>query len=86
MGYLPRASCTLQQLYATSGDAEAYGLSTLLATYTGVASVVFLSEVLDILARMNASMQRKLADFSKLPVLLKVTTDQLEHLKEEKSE
>ena len=47
---------------------------------------MFLSEVLDILARMNASMQRKLADFSKLPVLLKVTTDQLEHLKEEKSE
>ena len=35
---------------------------------------------------MNVTMQRKNADFSKLPVLLKVTTDQLEHLKEENSE
>ena len=47
---------------------------------------MFLSEVLDIVAKMNGSMQRKLADFSKLPVLLKVTNDQLKHLKEEKSE
>ncbi len=31
-------------------------------------------------------MQRKHADFSKLPVILKATTDQLEHLKDEKSE
>ena len=53
---LPALIITLQQLYETSGDAEAYGLSNLLATYTGVASVVFLSEVLDILARANASM------------------------------
>ena len=83
---LPALIITLQQLYQSSGNAEAYGLSTLLATYTAVASVVFLSEVLDILARMNVTMQRKNADFSKLPVLLKVTTDQLEHLKEENSE
>ena len=68
---------TLQQLYETSGDAEAYGIGVLLATYTGVASIVFLSEVLDILARMNVSMQRKLLDLSRLPVLLKITTDQL---------
>ena len=46
-------------------------------------NVVFLSEVLNVLAKMNATMQRKHA---KLPVLMKVTTDQLEHLKEEKSE
>ena len=73
-------------VYETSGDAEAYGLSNLLATYTGVASVVFLSEVLDILARANASMQTKLADFSQFPIFLKVMTDQLEHMKEETSE
>ena len=76
----------LQQLYEMSGDAETCGLSTLLATYTGVANVVFLSEVLDILAKTNASMQRKLGDFRKLPVLLKVTVDQLEQVKEEKIE
>ena len=83
---LPALTITLQQLYETSGDAKAYGLSSLLSTYTGVASVVFLSEVLDILAKMNVSMQRKLADFSNLPVLLKATTDQLEYLKEEESD
>ena len=77
---------TLQQLYETSGDAEAYGIGALLATYTGVASIVFLSEVLDILARMSVSMQRKLLDLSRLPVLLKITTDQLDHLKDERSE
>ena len=47
---------------------------------------MFLSDVLDILARMNVSMQRKLLDLSRLPVLLKITTDQLEHLKDERSE
>ena len=44
---LPSLIVTLQQLYETSGDAEAYGIGTLLATYTGVASIVFLSEFLD---------------------------------------
>ena len=66
-----------QQLCETSRDAEAYGIGALLATYTGVASIVSLSEILDILARMNVSMQRKLLDLSRLPVLLKITTDEL---------
>ena len=83
---LPALIVTLQQLYGTSGNAEAYGIGALLATYTVVASIVFLSEVLDILARMNVSMQRKLLDLSRLPVLLKITTDKLEHLKDERSE
>ena len=78
---LPALIITLQQLYETSGDAEAYSLSNLLATYTGAASVVFLSEVLDILA-----LQTKLEDFSKFPIFLKVMTNQLEHIKEETSE
>ena len=83
---LPALIVTLQQLYETSGDAEAYGIGVLLATYTEVASIVFLSEVRDILARMNVLMQRKLLDLSRLPVLLKMTTDQLERLKDERSE
>ena len=41
---LPALILTLQQMYETSGDSEAFCLSTLLATYSGVASVVFLSE------------------------------------------
>ena len=82
---LPTLIVTLQQLYETSGDAEAYSIGALLATYTGVASIVFLSEVQDILARMNVSVQRKLLDLSRLPVLLKIMTNQLEHLKDEVS-
>ena len=83
---LPALITTLQQLYETTGDAEAFGLSTLLACFTGVASVIFLSEVLDILARMNATMQRKAADFSKLQVLLQLTLEELKSLKNEKAD
>ena len=83
---LPALVITLQQLYENSGDAEAFGLSKLLSSFSGVASLMLLSKVLDTLARMNASMQMKAADFSKLPVLLKATTDQLKHMKEENSE
>ena len=43
---LPALIIRQQQLYETSGDAELYGLSTLLAIYTGVATGAFLSEIL----------------------------------------
>ncbi|XP_064386984.1 zinc finger MYM-type protein 1-like [Halichondria panicea] len=49
---LPALITTLQQLYETTGDAEAFGLSTLLSCFTGVASICFLSYVLDTLAKM----------------------------------
>ena len=48
---LPTLITTLQQLSETSGDVEAYGLSVLLASQVGVASVIFLSEVVDILEK-----------------------------------
>lgn len=83
---LPALITTLQQLYETSGDAEAFGLSALLASFVGVASIFLLSEVLDILPRMNATLQRKSADFSKLNVLLQFTLDELKSLKEEAAE
>ena len=83
---LPAIVTTLQQLYETSGDAEAFGLSTLLASFCGIASVFFLSEVLDILARMNASMQKKTGDYSRLQVILDVTLDDLKSLKSDGAE
>ena len=83
---LPAILTTLQQLYEVSGDGEAYGLYLLLASQVGVASIMLLSDVLNILAKMSASMQLKIADFSKLPTLLKITTDPLESLKEEMSD
>ena len=76
----------MQQLYETTGDAEAFGLSTLLSCFTGVASVFFLSDVLDILARMNATMQRKVADFGKLQIMLQFTHAELRLLKSEEAD
>ena len=83
---LPAIIITLQQLHETTGDAEAFGLCTLLASFTCIASVMLLSEVLDILARMNATMQRKTADFSKLKIMIELTIESLEALKDEKSD
>ena len=48
--------------------------------------MVFLSEVLDILARMNVAMQKKIADFSRLQVFLQSTVDELKNLKDEKAD
>ena len=52
----------------------------------GIASIMLLSDILNILAKMSTSMQTKVADFSKLPTLLKVTVESLKSLKEENSD
>ena len=83
---LPALIATLQHLHETTGDAEAFGLSALLSSFTGVASIMFLSEVLDILATMNASMQRKTADFSRLQVFIQSTLGELKSLKSQNAE
>ncbi len=36
---LPAIIVTLQQIYETAGDAEAFGLGTLLSSFAGVTSV-----------------------------------------------
>ena len=66
---------TLSQLYESSGDAEAYGIYSPLASVNGVSSSYFPSEVLSALALLNLFMQKKIADFSKLPFMLKSTLD-----------
>ena len=67
---LPALIITLQQLYQTSGDAEAYGISLVLSSFSGVASIFLLSEVLDLLAKLSCYMQRQTTDFSKIPLIL----------------
>ncbi len=57
-----------------------------LHSFTGVASVMFLSYVLDLLAKMNASMQKKTADFSRLKIFLDSVLDELKSLKDEKAD
>ena len=44
-----------------------------------------MSEILDGLVKVKASMQTKVANFSKLPILLKSTTDLLTKLKDHDS-
>ena len=61
----------------SSGDAEAYGIYSLLASVNGVSGSYLLSEVLSVLAFLNLFMQKMVANFSKLYFMLKST---LEHL------
>lgn len=77
---------TPHQLYEESADAEAYGLVLVLTSYSGVATIVLLSVVLDLLAKLNCIMQRKATNFSKLPIILKSITEKIEHLKDEGAE
>ena len=83
---LPALIVTLQQLYQATGDAEAFGLSALLSSYAVVSGIIFLAEVLDILAKINVAMQRKIIDFSKVPSFVKILVDELRSLKSEESE
>ena len=54
---------TLQSIYDECGDAEAYGLALALRSYrlyvSGVATIVLLSALLELLAKLNSFMQRK---------------------------
>ena len=76
------ATCsTLHKLYEDSSDAEVYGLALVLSSYSGVATVILLSAVLDLLAKLNGFMQRKATDFSRLPIILESILAELKHLK-----
>ena len=77
----PALIITLNKLYEESGDAEAYGLALVLSSYSGVATIVLLSTVLDLLAKLNCFMQRKTTDFSRLPIILESILSELKHLK-----
>ena len=79
---LPPLLQTLSQLYESSGDAEAYGIYSLLASVNGVSSSYLQSEVFSALALLNLFMQKKIADFSKLPFMLKSTLDHLNPIME----
>ena len=68
---LPPLLQVLSQLHESLGDAEAYGIYYLLAIVNGLSST--LSEVLSSLVLLNLFMQKKIADFRKLPFMLKST-------------
>ena len=83
---LPALMIALQQLYEESGDAEAYGLALVLSSFSGVASVILLSEILDLLAKLSCFMQRKVTDFSRLPIVFNSIPAELHCLKEDGAE
>ena len=68
-----------------SGDAEAYGISLVLSSFSGVASIILLSEVLDLLPKLSCYTQRQTADFSRLPLILESILKELEELKKDKA-
>ena len=81
---IPALIITLQQLHESTGDAaEAFGISTLLASQVGISCIVLLSEVLDLLAKLNTFMQKKTADFSRLPGFMENILNEIESLKRE---
>ena len=77
---------TLDKLYKKSGDAEVYGLSLVLSSYSGIATIFLLSAMLDLLAKLNCFMQRKATDFSRLPIVLDGVMCELKGLKKDGEE
>ena len=67
---LPAIILTLQELYERNGDAEAFGVQSILSSFEGVATVIILSEILNLVATFNCFMQRKATEFSRLKVIL----------------
>ena len=83
---LPALIITLYTLYDESGDAEAYGVAVVLSSYSGVATIILLSEVLKLLAKLSCFMQRKATDFSRLPIVLESIQSELRYLKSTRAE
>ncbi len=77
---------TLQDLYETKGDAEAFGVHSVLSSFQGVPTVIVLDEILNLVATFNCFMQRKTTDFSRLKVILDSTLEQLKSLKDDGAE
>ena len=80
---LPAIILTLQELYERNGDAEAFGVQSILSSFEGVATVIILSEILNLVATFNCFMQWKATDFSRLKVILDSTLGQLKALKDD---
>ena len=56
---LPALIEIFEEIYAESGDAEAFALSNILCTYKFVAGLFMLSDVLHTVAKLQASLQYK---------------------------
>lgn len=79
---LPALIQTFEEVYAESGDAEAYGLSKLLCTYKFVACLYMLCDVLHTVAKLQGSLQTKDLDLSVIPSMVESTLERLRELKD----
>ena len=79
---LPPLLQTLSQSYELSGDSEVNNIYSLLASLNSGSSSYFLSEVLSALALLNLFVQKKIADFSKLPFMFKCKFEHLNSIRE----
>ena len=73
-------------VYDEYGGAEAYELALALRSYSGVATIVLLSAVLELLSKLNCFMQTKTTDFSRLPIVLDGIFVVLKHLTDDTAE
>ena len=81
---LPPLIITLNS-YDDSGDAEAYNITLVLGSISGVASPVLLSTVRELLSKLDCFMQKKATDFSWLPIVLESIASELEELKQDRA-
>ena len=72
---------TLHHFYDISGDAESYGLALVLSSFCDVASIVLLSKVVDLLAKLNYFMHKQAAKFSRKFLILDSIEEKLKLLR-----
>ena len=68
---LPPLLQTLSQLYETSVDTEAYGIHSIWLLLMVYQAVITYQKLSVPLLSLNLFMQKKIANFSKLPIMLK---------------
>ena len=70
-------------LHHATRDAKAFGLAIVLNSFCSVISIVLLSKVLDLVAKLTSFMQRQALDLSRLPLILDSIEKELKLLKED---
>ena len=73
---------TFEKIYNDSGDAEAYGIAKLMCTYTFLACLYMLCDVLHTVAKLQGSLQSKELDLATVPILVQSTVSRLQEFKD----
>ena len=79
---LPALIEAFEEIYAESGDAEAFGLSKIICTYKFVAGLLMQCDVLHTVAKLQGSLQSNDLDLSIIPTMVEGTLSRLKEFKE----